>query len=291
MIKDRALSTVEPGTIRCCLSARMSCLVTSLLLCWVFIGCGITREAPPEPPPTKRQVNASIKLQHLNLGESVAKSLPSGATHAYQIDLNSGQQIHLSLYKGDLSLQASVCAPAAKTCVEFLSRSFGPLEVPFTTEVAGVYRLEVRSLENDIVERPYRLQVEVTHLPQAIHQQATLAARAFSEAEELRARWEEASLRAAIERYAESSHLWQAAGNPNKAAEALSSAGNVSFTLSDYRQALDYYNQAFTLSKDAKDQQGIAAALVKLSYARIYLGANEAARTDAESALRLVEQL
>jgi CHAT domain-containing protein len=265
--------------------------VAIVLLCLVFIGCRTKPEAPPEAPSIKGQVNASIELQHLNLGENVAKTLTSGTTHAYQIALNSAQQIYLSLDKGDLSLQVSVCAPAAKTCVEFVSRSSGPLKAPFTTEVAGVYRLEVRSLENDQIERPYRLQVEVADLPQAIHQKATLAAKAFSEAEELRARWEEASLRSAINRYAESSHLWQAAGNPNQAANVLRSAGDVNHTLSNYQQALDYYQQAFNLSKDAKDQLGMIAALVKLSYARVYLGDIRSAQMDVSSALRSIEKL
>src|SRR5882724_11547345 len=103
MTKDSALSTVVLSTMRCCFSARLPCLFTSLLLCLVFIGCRTKQEAAPEAAPTKGQVNASIELQHLNLGENVAKALPSGATHAYQIDLNSGQEIHLSLDKGDLN--------------------------------------------------------------------------------------------------------------------------------------------------------------------------------------------
>jgi CHAT domain-containing protein len=231
-----------------------------------------------QPPKT-------VAGPRLKLGEVVSDNLAGDAARLYLLDLAEGQRVRLLIEKGDLSLQATVCAPGGGECVEFTGRGFGPLDLPLTAAAGGAYRLEVRALENDRAERAYRLQVIEARAAPESHAQAVLAARASAEAEHLRAQWEERTLREAVDRYEEAAGLWQAASEPVNAAAALSGAGDVHYVLSEYPQALDFYGRALRLSEAAGDRSGAADALNNIGYIYICLGENRKAQSLAKRVL------
>ena len=105
---------------------------------------------------------------------------------------------------------------------------------------------------------------------------AESAAKAFAEAEEMHERWEEGSLRQAIEKYEAAAAAWQAV-DPVKAAEALRSAGDIYFILSDYKQSLSYYERALKISRGSSDRGGELEALNSIGYVYIYLGESQKA--------------
>ncbi|HEV2915099.1 MAG TPA: CHAT domain-containing protein [Pyrinomonadaceae bacterium] len=120
-------------------------------------------------------------------------------------------------------------------------------------------------------------------------QEYALAATAFAGAEELRGRWDEPSQRAAIEKYREASRRWESVNERTKAAGALNSIGDVHYILSEYAQALDYYEKSLALSESVGDQHGRIAALNNIGYVYIYLGDNPKARRYATRVLDYIE--
>jgi CHAT domain-containing protein len=264
------------------------CLSICLLLVLVCNGCRAPRHTPSEIEPQQGGVETTNEPQSLSVGETVAKSLSGDATHFYRLNLSARQQARILFDKGDLNLLAQMCEPAGTPCIDFVSQRYGPLEAPFIAESTGTYKLEVRALERDSVDRPYRLHVTATNAAGTPTRQAYLAVRAFSEAEQLRTRWEEVPIRAAVEKYNEAGRLWQSAGESNNAAEAFRGAGDVHLTLSEYLKALNLYKKALDLSDAAGDKNGVNAALNKIAYVYIYLGEHRRAQSYLERVLNAV---
>lgn len=102
------------------------------------------------------------------------------------------------------------------------------------------------------------------------------ANRALAEAEALRAKWEEATLRQSIQKYEEAASLWQSV-SPGKAAEAFKEAGDVYFILSDYKQALQYYERARAIFERIGDSLEELRLLNSIGYSYIYLSENRKA--------------
>lgn len=108
-----------------------------------------------------------------------------------------------------------------------------------------------------------------------------LASRALAEAEILNSKWEEEALRQAVQKYEQAASLWLSVSR-GKAADALRSAGDVYFILSDYKQALRYYGRAFTTIKGTGDRAEELRILNSIGYSHIYLGENNKALSYAK---------
>ena len=100
---------------------------------------------------------------------------------------------------------------------------------------------------------------------------------AFYEAERLRAEWTESSIRAAIQKYAEAINNWSAATHTHEVLDALESSADAQFTLSDYKQALHYYQKALALSQTAGDRTAKATALTGIGSVYAHTGRDDQA--------------
>jgi CHAT domain-containing protein len=146
--------------------------------------------------------------------------------------------------------------------------------------LVGFPVLAVRS-ESDGREFTARTNLDYKLKPQiysetSLDTQQDLAAKAFAKAEALRMRWEEASFKEAIEKYEEAALTWRDIA-PAQAAKAWRSAGDVYVILSDYKQALNYYQRALEISRKANNQVEALEALNGIGYAYIYLGEGQKA--------------
>lgn len=113
----------------------------------------------------------------------------------------------------------------------------------------------------------------------------SVASRAMAEAERLRAVWEEASLRKAIEKYLEAWTIWRAAGRLHKATSALVGAAEVHLTLSEYSQSLRYYTKAEEESRRAGDLPGELESISHIGRLYSYLGDHNRAQKYLDRAL------
>lgn len=259
--------------------AAYACASLLVLYVLITLGRGTPRDSARS---TINAANSNVEAtdsalattRTLELGAPTAFDISVGETQSFSLDLKEGQRIRLFIEKGDLALRASVCAPSGGACEEFERRRLGKLEVPLTAHAVGAYRVEISALETDEVRRPYSLRVEDdAQLPES-HERAALAARAESEAERLRALWEESSLRESAGKYEEAASLWESAGEPPQAASAACAAGDVRNTLSEYSKALDLFKLAQRLGERAHDARAATGALIGLGYVYIYLGDN-----------------
>ena len=200
----------------------------------------------------------------LELGKPIERELAGGQSHSYQITLAAGQYLHAVVDQRGIDVVVRVFGPDGKQILEVDSPNGtqGPEPVFLVAEVAGIYKLEVQSLEKNA--KPGRYEVRVEELRAATLQDqsrmASLVAtrKAYTQGEQLKAQATAQSRRQAIERYQESLPHWRILGDSIGEAGILSSIGQVYFLLGERQKALDSYNQALPLYRAGNDPNGEA---------------------------------
>lgn len=198
------------------------------------------------------QANSSATIPHeheLTREVSIQQEVGGGGSQTYAARLLAGQYVRVLITKQDLKLTTTLYGPDGRPLSDFQSRRYGPSSLSFVADAAGLYRLEVRSLESEPGSRGYQLSVEALRAASAQDSADADACKAFSEAEKLRAEWKEESLREAVRKYGEALTRWQSIPRPQEAVGALESIGETYFTLSDYPQAIAFYQKALAMSR------------------------------------------
>jgi CHAT domain-containing protein/Flp pilus assembly protein TadD len=104
------------------------------------------------------------------------------------------------------------------------------------------------------------------------------------DAQTLAAKWTEASLRQALEKYAAALSLWQSTGDARNVLRTLDAMGRIQISLSEYKAALAVYEEELKLSQDSSDK---ARALNGISSAYTYVGEQKRALVYCTRALQL----
>jgi CHAT domain-containing protein len=223
----------------------------------------------------------------------IEREMQGGESHFFTMALNSGQFLHIVVEQKGIDVVVLVFDPEGKKLAEVDSPNgtSGPEPVSFLTEIAGNYRLEIRSLEKDAPAGKYEAKIVV--LRAAIPQdKARIAAeKAFGEGELLYAQGTKASLKQAIEKYEEALPLLRAIGNQKGEGNTFTRIGNVYSTLKEPQKALDYYNQALPILRSVKDRYGEAATLSNTGIVYNDLGEINKALDNYAQALPLFHEL
>jgi CHAT domain-containing protein/tetratricopeptide (TPR) repeat protein len=82
----------------------------------------------------------------------------------------------------------------------------------------------------------------------------SVTAKAVAKGDALRAEWKAESLRAAIKKYTEARFYFHAANHPQREAEILKRLGDTHAVLSDYRAAIEHYENALHLAGNQPDR-------------------------------------
>lgn len=226
---------------------------------------------------------AADASRELAPGRPLVREISPGETQTFEINLDVRRYLLLSLRKGDLKIALSVYGPRGQKLFEYLTQQYGPLEASLVADVAGVHRLEVRSLERDGTgSRGYQLRVEQLREARAQDLKDNAAKKEFAESIKLRAVWEEASLRKAIHAFTEVRSAGATVSSPRLAIDALSNIADIHSILGEYRQALRSYSRALAESKRMGDREREFASLNNLGRVYSYLGENDKAQEYSE---------
>lgn len=209
--------------------------------------------------------------------KAITHSLASERAQMFRLSLLPNQYVSLLVTKGDMGLQVLLRAPEGQPPREFLSRRYGPVRLSFIAATPGDYLLEVRALDGCAARCEYVLQLEAVRAATERDRRDAAAVQAYAEAEKLRADWAEASSHLAVKRYAEAAASWQAAARPSETADALRTAGDTLFVLSEYADALAFYRRALRLSLRTGDRRGAMQALNSIGYIHVNTDDNERA--------------
>src|SRR6185503_41428 len=233
------------------------------------------------------QINSAGEV--LVAGAVSSAVLGAGETKTYFLDVQAEQHCRLEILRRDIALKVTICVELTQTCLEFVRRDYGPLDVSFTAPTANRYRLLVTSIEKDAGKRGFELRVLQVVTATQRENSVDVATRALSEAESLKEQNDASSRLAAISKYDEVRRMWELVGERGKAAEALCNAGDVYFSLGQYRLALGRYREALDVGK--AHELARLRALNGIGYMHAWLGENDRALDYAERVRMDVERL
>ncbi len=216
---------------------------------------------------------------------AIVRELGAGEAQIFEISLSAGKLLQFSLEKGELRLSLIVYGPAGQKLLEQVSHSYEVLEISVPAEISGVYRLEIRSLEGNEKRRRIELKVAPIRTTSNLDLKDSAARRLMASASLLRAEWAETSFRQAIEKYREASLIWLSVRNLQNGAKPSIAAGEVYFTLGEYREALNRYKQAADEARRSGDTLTESQALSEAGRVSSYLGDNDAAQGYLERAI------
>jgi CHAT domain-containing protein len=262
----------------------------SFLLVLIMLGYSLAWDTSSNPVVAKAQENPEIRIE-LKIANPIKEQLGAGQQKTYQLDLRAGQYVRIIARKGDTNLRLAISDPDASTLGEFVSYRFEPFSAAFIARKSGTHHVAIQSLEKNATAREIILTLEELRTATERDEIEVQALATTSEARKLQAQWTGVSSRMAIERFEKAAVEWRSGGRKDKAASALLEAGEVSFGLSAYTKALEFYGRALSLAREANDTHQIVTALSNLGFVHANTDNNERAEFYLQEALPLCQKL
>ena len=188
---------------------------------------------------------------------NVERDLKGGETHAYKVQLSSGQFLHAIVEQENCDVVTATFGPDGKQINESdsLNGVWGSEPVIFLAPSTGEYRVEVRSADGQAPVGRYRIKIIALREASPIDKGHAAAQLACDEALKLIVQQNANATRAAIQKYDESLPLFRAAGDKYREAIVSLAIGDALYNLNDYRKALDYFNQTLKLAVEIDDRR------------------------------------
>jgi tetratricopeptide (TPR) repeat protein len=223
-------------------------------------------------------------------GSSTRRDLSGGAKEVFVIPIDIGKLLRFSIDKGDHLLSTTLYGPTETKLVEHVSEDFEVVEISFPADVAGIYRIELQSLETTHTRSQYELRVQPLKTVTPLDRKDSEARQAMAHAGRLRANWTEASFRHATEQFDKAVSIWTSAADFAAAANASLKSGDVYFLFGDYKKALERYQSAEALAIKAGDWFAQARALSRIGRLQSYVGKNVLAQKQLTKAFGLFKE-
>ncbi len=211
----------------------------------------------PQQPGQTGGDSPPDRTSRLELTKPIERALGGGEAHSYQLTVAADQFVQVVVDQRRINVALAAFAPDGKKVVESDGFSIGELEqVTFVTEVAGAYRLEVRSPDQAAPAGSYEIKVQ--ELRAATEQDKSLVAAQRLIAEGiLLVRQPTAELRQkALEKYQQAIPLCQSAKDLAWEATALYLIGSAYVAAGDKQKALEFSERALPVAQAAARQPG-----------------------------------
>ncbi|MBC7908908.1 MAG: CHAT domain-containing protein [Pyrinomonadaceae bacterium] len=202
----------------------------------------------------------------LEQGKLIERELAGDAAHSYSITLTANQFLHVVVEQKGIDVVVTLFAPDGRQLIEVDSPngSSGPEPVSLVVEMAGSYRLKVRSLEAKAAPGRYQVRVEELRAAKPQDKSRIAAQQALAEGAQFAIEEGVGSRRKAINKYEEALPLLRDANDQAKEAETLTQIGSIYNRLGETQKALDYLNQALSLRRAVGDRSGEASTLASI---------------------------
>lgn len=227
--------------------------------------------------------------QDLRAGRPVERELRGGEVHSYLVRAEAGQYLRAVVEQKGVDVVVRLYAPSDRALAEIDSPNGtrGPEPVSVIVEEAGLYRLEVRALDEKAAAGRYEIEVKELRDATALDRDRVAWEGALAEAQLLSNQGTAESLRKAVEKYEGVLPLLRAAQERQTEAATLQSAGVVYGRLGEYKKSSEYFDQALPLWHAAGDRKGESEALYEIGIYYWRVGENEKALEYLSQALRL----
>jgi CHAT domain-containing protein len=230
--------------------------------------------------------------QSLEPGTPIERKLNGGQSHFYRISLTSGQYLQIAVSQRGIDVLLAVYAPDGKKIgeVNSVQMTVESEMASIIAEIAGAYKIEVRSPEKTAKTGRYEINVEALRDATTTDNYRISAQSIYQEAEQLEDGTLEAK-RKSIEKYHEALELYRRADDRKWEATTLTNIGAIYGSLGEMQKALEKYNESLPLSREVGDHKEEVATLNNIGQAYRYLGEMQKALEKFNEALPIKREV
>ena len=212
----------------------------------------------------------------LTVGQPIPREMRGGEQHTYEFKLNAGEYARVVLEQKGIDVVLALVGADGKPLVEVdnnLSGTRGLEVVSLVADVGGVYRLNVRSLEQDASAGRYEIRIEDLRAATELDHIRVAAERSYVLGAQLQNQRTAESRRKAIEQYGEALRLMREAADRRGEAMTLTNLGTLYNFLDEPQKALQQLDQALAIWRAIGDRH-LEAITLSLN-ARVYYALGE----------------
>jgi len=227
--------------------------------------------------------------QLLAPNQPVERSLVSGQTHAYLIDLQAGQYLRVGVTQRGVNVGLKLFGPDQQQLSQVNNQNYikDVETITLVAESSGRYRLEVLQLKHGSVKGEYIIKIEELRASRPEDRESVKADRAFAEGALLEQMETSDSGRKAIERYQEAVRLYQSLGKRGEAVETLNAIGTIYIQFGEFEKAREKYHEALQISRADGDRRREVTTLNYMGLAHMQLGEYQKASESYDQSLSL----
>jgi CHAT domain-containing protein/Tfp pilus assembly protein PilF len=233
----------------------------------------------PNSEKQDRSVPATLQAvadppQPLEPGNVFDRKIKPGETHSYLLRCYAGQFTQINVEQQGINVGLALFGDNGQLILSLnnVDDVEGNERLPVLTDVAGLCRLDVRSLGRRLETGRYELSVSLTRAATQQDKDYMAAELLLQAARRFVGQGTGQSKRSAIDKYKEALPLLRSSGNREREATVLNNIGLFYQTLGELNDAINFYNQALLLRTEIGDRQGEAISLDHLGYAHVALG-------------------
>ncbi|HEU4507320.1 MAG TPA: CHAT domain-containing protein [Pyrinomonadaceae bacterium] len=212
----------------------------------------------------------------LTVGQTVAREMRGGERHTFEVKLSAGQYARVAIEQKGIDVVLALLGADGKTLLEVdnnLSGTRGMEVISLVAEAGGSYLFNVRSLEKGASAGRYEVRIEDLRTATDADRTRVAAERSYFAAAQLQGERTSESRRKAIERYNEALRLMREAGERRGEAMTLTNMGVVYNLLAEPQKALVHLDQALIAWRAVGDRH--LEAITLAVHGRVYYALGE----------------
>jgi CHAT domain-containing protein/Tfp pilus assembly protein PilF len=229
----------------------------------------------------------------LELSKAVTRDIAQGEAHSYQITIDAGEFIYVTIDERAIALKATLFGPSDKKLLETDSAGSarGRVGLSYVAGSSGSYELEISPTDPTAGPGAYEVTLQARRKPVPEDTKRIAAQAAFMDGSKLYAQAKLESHRAAVEKFTAAQSQYHELGMKVEEGVTLTALGSVSGLLSKNEKAIDYYEKALAVKREADDRAGEAGVLLDMANAHKAMRQYERQLACCERALAISRQI
>lgn len=229
----------------------------------------------------------------LKINTPLQRTLRSGETHCYQVNLVPEQYLHLNLNQAGIDVVITVFDSVAKQVarIDRPNGSRGREGVSILAKQGGKYVLQVRSLEAAVNGADYSITVDEIRPIGPGDQERASAEQTVSDAEKLRGSAVANNIPQAIDEFKQSVELWRKLKDLYEEGVALNGLALAYRSANENQQAISEFEKARLIAHELGDAYLEGTVLAGAGWASVYVGDTHEALAKFSTARELLHSI
>jgi tetratricopeptide (TPR) repeat protein len=224
---------------------------------------------PPASQTLIEQVSTNSENQppiFLELGKPIQQKMAGNQKHQYQINLQDGEYLHLTVNQNNIDLFVTLFTPQGDKLIvsDSLNGAYGIEPISAIAPTTGQYLIEIQSDPRAKKIGSYEIWLKAQQIPTAENQKRVQAERQFMAAVQTYLQATKEAKELSLQEFHAALLTYQAINDPMMIGAILSVIGSIYDDMGEKTEALNYYNQALPMRKTAGDKSGEANTLTSM---------------------------